>query len=83
MLPGDLMCLQQILRNMTTVRLSSTKSDKVRLSAVLESLLDYSALAAAVGRNFIRTEDRMIFPPGPNGEVWRPDAVPCREQQLQ
>ena len=71
--PGDLMMLQQFLRNLQSARLASTKSDKIRFSVVLEGLLDYSAFAVAVANQFIRPDDRLLFPPGPNSGcmVWQ------------
>jgi len=65
---GHLQTLQQLIRNHWTVRLASTKSDKVRLSPMVEAFLDISEFHCAVASAYLRSVDKLAFPRGPNNE---------------
>ena len=65
---GHFQTLQQLIRNHSTVRLASTKSDKVRLSPMVEAFLDISEFHCAVASAYLKSVYKLAFPRGPNNE---------------
>ena len=64
-MPGHLLKVVQIGRDLTSVKMASTKADKVRFSAFLLMCMDVTALEIAVLSLYTRAEDTLVMPRGP------------------
>jgi hypothetical protein len=74
-MPGHLLKVVQIGRDLTSVKMASTKADKVRFSAFLLMCMDVTALEIAVLSLYTRAEDTLVMPRGPGGNRFTIDAV--------